>query len=176
MGNKLETEKTCSKCKFYGETCLKTGAPTQPFMYGCKFWKEPSEPHLSKDNALVQVMFYMAGTIDLYAMWLEKLFNAQGRTFKHEMKRHFTGMSKAIKDLHYHADQLDIVVGDLSNAVEACDNRLLGSLELARLLLLYYEKCAFDDDNQNEVFKKLRSLDGEGMFTEEDIKRFYIKK
>lgn len=176
MGNKLETEKTCSKCKFYGETCLKTGAPTQPFLYGCKFWKEPSEPHLSKDNALVQVMFYMAGTIDLYAIWLEKLFNAQGRTFKHEMKRHFTGMSKAIKDLHYHADQLDIVVGDLSNAVEACDNRLLGSLELARLLLLYYDKCAFDDDNQNEVFKKLRSMDGEGMFTEEDLKRFYIKK
>ena len=118
----------------------------------------------------------MAGTIDLYAMWLDKLLNAQGRTFKHEMKRHFTGMSKAIKDLHYHADQLDIVVGDLSNGIEACDNRLLGSLELARLLLLYYEKCAFDDDNQNEVFKKLRSLDGEGMFTEEDLKRFYIKK
>lgn len=138
MENKLETEKICSKCKFYGEPCLKTGAPTKPCMYGCKFWKEPAEPHLSKENALVQVMFY--------------------------------------KDLHYHADQLDIVVGDLSNGAEASDNRLIGSLELARLILLYYEKCAFDDDNYSEVFKKLRSLDGDGMFTEEDLERFYIKK
>ena len=176
MENRLDTEKQCHKCGHYGQPCLKTGAATTPYMYGCRHWKEPAEPHLSKENALVQVMFYMAGTIDLYAMWLEKLFNAQGKTFKHEMKRHFTGMSKALKDLHYHADQLDIVVGDMTNAAEACDNRLLGSLELARLLLLYYEKCAFDNNNHNEVFKKLRSLDGDGMFTEEDLERFYIKK
>ena len=125
---------------------------------------------------MVQVMFYMAGTIDTFAIWLEKLFNAKGKTFRHEMKRHFTGMSKAIKDLHYHADQLDIVIGDLSNAAAACDNHLMGSLELARLLLLYYDRCAFDDKNYCEVFKKLRALDGDGMFTEEDLERFYIKK
>lgn len=131
---------------------------------------------MSKENALVQIMFYMAGTVDLFAMWLEKMFNAQGKTFKHEMKRHFTGMSKALKDLHYHADQLDVVVGDLSNAAEACDNRLIGSLEMARLLLLYYEKCAFDNDNYAVLFKKLRDLDGDGIFSEVDLERFYIKK
>lgn len=172
MENNLETD----KYKFYGESCLKTGLPTKPHMHGCELWKEPSEPPLSKENALVQVMFYMSGTIDSFAMWLEKLFNAQGKTFKHEMKKHFTGMSKALKDLHYHADQLDIVIGNLTNAAEACDNRLIGSLELARLLLLYYEKCAFNDDNHNEVFKMLRSLDGDGMFSEKDIERFYIRK
>lgn len=68
MENKLDTEKQCHKCKHYGQPCLKTGAPTTPYMYGCRHWKEPAEPHLSKENALVQVMFYMAGTIDLYAM------------------------------------------------------------------------------------------------------------
>lgn len=70
MSNKLDTEKKCFKCKHYGQPCTKTGAETKPYMYGCRHWKEPSEPHLSKENALVQVMFYMAGTIDLYAMWL----------------------------------------------------------------------------------------------------------
>lgn len=156
MENKLDTKKHCSESKFYGQ--------------------EPSEPHLSKENALVQVLFYLAGTIDLYAIWLERIFNSQGKTFKHEMKRHFSGMSKAIKDLHYHADQLDIVVGNLENAVEATDNRLVGSLELARLILMYYEKCAFDDDNYKYIFRKMSGLDGDGMFSDEDIERFHLRK
>lgn len=44
--------------------------------------------------------------------------------------------------------------------------------EVLRLVMLYCEKCFQNFDNVNAVFKHLRSLEGMGIFTDEDIERF----
>ena len=50
------------------------------------------------------------------------------------------------------------------------------SNELCRLILLFADKCSKNMDNSNAVFKFLRSLEGEGVVTEDVLDRFRLKK
>lgn len=54
------------------------------------------------------------------------------------------------------------------------DDNMRDANEMLRLLLLYYDKCFQDFDNVNAVFKYLRSLKGQGAFTDADVERFRI--
>ena len=49
--------------------------------------------------------------------------------------------------------------------------------EIARLLLLYADRCGFNQKNYEELFRILRNMpNGLGKITEDILKDFYMKK
>lgn len=75
-------------------------------------------------------------------------------------------------------------IGEMNDDIEFCakddytklDLWAEESNELCRLVLLFADKCGKNVDNANAVFKFLRSLDGEGIITEDDLDKFRLKK
>lgn len=57
-------------------------------------------------------------------------------------------------------------------SVQFHDDNMRDANEMLRLEMLYYDKCFQNLDNVNAVFKFLRSLEGQGIFTDEDIEQF----
>ena len=49
--------------------------------------------------------------------------------------------------------------------------------EIARLLLLYSDRCGYSQTNYEELFRVLRGMEGGlGVITEDVLKDFYMKK
>jgi hypothetical protein len=63
----------------------------------------------------------------------------------------------------------------IGSAVAAYDGFDSDALELIRLVLLYIDRTAKNDENYAKVFKTLRMLPSSGLFTDSDIARFKQK-
>lgn len=57
-------------------------------------------------------------------------------------------------------------------SVQNHDDNMRDANELIRMAMLYYDRCFLDFANVNAVFKFLRELPGQDIFTDEDIERF----
>lgn len=74
----------------------------------------------------------------------------------------------AVYDENNHEKTIDTAIG----AYDGFDS---DAMELIRLLLLYIDRTAKNDDNYAKVFKTLRTMPSGGLFTDADIARFKQK-
>lgn len=132
------------------------------------------------DHVETQLIYLMAQAIYLFVRDIDRRL---GILFKHgrfdkEKEKQFTDLGKKIKELYFLEQKFDAdleyTTKDKNGEYQLYQDE---SNEVARLLLLYVEKCAYSDDNRNAVFSFLQGLDeGCGIIQEKDIERFYLKK
>ena len=65
---------------------------------------------------------------------------------------------------------------DAPGNAEAYDGFSQDQLEVVRLLMLYVDRTARNNDAFAKVFATLRKMPGNGLFRDEDIARFKMKK
>lgn len=65
---------------------------------------------------------------------------------------------------------------DAPDNAEAYDGFSQDQLEVVRLLMLYVDRTARNNDAFAKVFATLRRMPGNGLFKDEDIARFKMKK
>lgn len=81
---------------------------------------------------------------------------------------HITG---ATFDVFYDREDEEMT----ENAIASYDDFNADSCELIRLILLYVDRTAKNNENYSRVFKTLRMLPSSGLFTDADIARFKQK-
>lgn len=100
-----------------------------------------------------------------------------GCGFKREKKQQFKRLVKTLQDLHTQFDLLynDIVYSAEDKGWKELDLWASDANDLARMVLLWADKCGPYPDHMEQVFRLLKSYDGEGIVTEDVLKRFYLK-
>ena len=133
------------------------------------------EEKLSKANSFVQVLYYLTEALDLITIQADREFRKSGVEIKQEIKRTFNEMSKSLNRYFYWSEKLDEEVGNTSDPLLVHDARQEGGNELARLLLLYYDRCGGNEVNAFEIFGMLRKMKSSGIFNDKDINHFIMK-
>ena len=102
---------------------------------------------------------------------VERILKGRGEGLKHEKKQ----ASKRYYDFIFDDDLIKAVEG--SGEVTDYDRAHADGNEIARLLLLYSDRCGYSQKNYEEIFRVLRNMpDGLGKITEDVLKDFYMKK
>ena len=112
---------------------------------------------------------------------LEKYLNARGERLRHDKKHNFGMLKKSLQAAKRYYDMAfdDDLIRSVHNSGEIADYDRAheDANEIARLLLLYSDRCGYNQANYEELFRILRAMpDGLGKITEDVLKDFYIKK
>lgn len=136
-------------------------------------------PHRQQvERVEINVTYVIALALSMLLNDIETSLNMRAAKFKFERRRRFNNIIKAITDVKRNLDIIDQVDfgEDLEGHYEAYQYYQEDAAELARLILLFADRQGHKQDNANEVFKLLRSQEGEGIIDEDTLKRFYLKK
>lgn len=128
-------------------------------------------------NVTVATAYLTALALELMLRDIEGRFRAQGETLKHETKQKYSNYLKASKNALFYAERLteDIFEVDAEHKWKNIPLWQEQSNELARLILLFADRSANIDDVE-KIFAFIRSIPGEGIITEEELKNYYLKK
>lgn len=132
------------------------------------------------EGLMVNLAYTAAFAAERLILTAEKYFE-RGKTLKHEKKQAFTRLKETLASANR---QFNIAFdNDLINAIGRSgeiadfDRAHKDANEIARLLLLYADRCGYSQENYEELFRFLRGMDGGlGLITEEVLKKFYMKK
>ena len=129
-------------------------------------------------QAEINIAYLLSLTLDKMLMDAERRMTAQRIVFRRDKKQSFNKIIDGIQRTFKACAELneDIELESAPSGYTDLDDWNRSANETVRLLLLFSDKCWKSDDNANCVFKYLRSLDGEGVITEEALERFYMKK
>lgn len=112
---------------------------------------------------------------------LEHRLKSKGGKLKQEKKLNFTRLRKSLQaarryyDLAFDNDLIE--AANNSGRISDYDHVHEDANEIARLLLLYADKCGYNEHNFEKVFKTLREMDNDiGVITEDVLKDFYMKQ
>lgn len=131
--------------------------------------------HMLPENVEINLMYLMAYAIWLLADDAERRMAAKEQGFHFVQKQRFTRLMEHLKGAKAQQDLLfqDYVTA-WGNKVVNYDTEQFNANLIARLLLLFYDRCLCKSDRENAVMKLLRSFPVED-FTEDDLQRFYMK-
>lgn len=126
---------------------------------------------------MINTLYMMTQTFELIMRDFERRIKADGIVFRHEKKQQFNRLMKSIRDIH---TQFDLVYNDIMVSAEEVGWKELDlwardANALARMILLWADKCGSYPQNEEDVFSLLKALKGEGIVTEEVLQRFYLK-
>ena len=133
------------------------------------------------EGLLVNMAYTAAFASERLILVLEKYLNAKGERLRHDKKYNFVMLKKSLQAAKRYYDMAfdnDLIraVSD-SGEITDYDRAHEDANEIARLLLLYADKCGYNQKNYEELFKTLRAMpDGLGKITEDVLKNFYMKK
>lgn len=111
---------------------------------------------------------------------LDRYLRRKGEHLRHDKKHNFTMLRRSLQaarryyDLAFDEDLINAVTH--SGEMQDYDRAHEDANEVARLLLLYADRCGYDQRNYEELFRTLRGMDGLGKITEEVLEDFYMKK
>ena len=142
---------------------------------------EPNKrKYIRVDHVETQIIYLMQQAIYLFIRDIDRRL---GILYKHgkflaKKEKMFKRLGDKIKELYYierdFDDNLEYTTQDKQGVYQLYQEQ---SNELARLILLFAEKCAENESNRDAVFKYLRELDGGcGIIKEKDIENFYLIK
>lgn len=131
--------------------------------------------HLLPEDVEINLMYLMAYAIWLLADDAERRMTAKKQRFHFVQKQRFNRLIEHLKGAKAQQDLLfqDYVTA-WGNKVANYDGEQFNANLIARLLLLFYDRCLCKSDRENAVMKLLRSFPAED-FSEEDLQRFYMK-
>lgn len=129
-------------------------------------------------SAEINTLYLVSLAMDRLMMDFERRMKASGQEFRRDKKFQFNQIIKGIQ-MAFRAFQVlnvDIEHSAEDKGWEVLDAWYEESLEIVRLLLLYDDRCGKSLTNRDNLFKYLRGMEGDGVITEEVLKRFYLKK
>lgn len=133
------------------------------------------------EGLLVNMAYTAAFAAERLLLVLEKYLNARGERLRHDKKYNFGMLRKSLQaakryyDFAFDDDLIKAVYN--SGEMTDYDRAHEDANEIARLLLLYADRCGYNQKNYEELFKTLRAMpDGLGKITEDVLKDFYMKK
>lgn len=131
----------------------------------------------SVNDVIINTCYMTVLSVELMMREVLRRLETEGATVKQEKKQNFSRFIDHCKKALFFAEELtqDIYEVDSVKGWKTIPVWQEESNELARLILLYADKSA-DVDNVNKVFKLLRELPGPNIITEDELKRFYLKK
>lgn len=136
--------------------------------------------HIRVDHVETQLIYLMQQAIYLLIRDIDRRlgFVYRNGKFNEKKEKLFRQLGEKINDLYNLERKFD---ADLEYSTDGKQGEYQlyqeESNELARLVLLFVEKCAENDDNRDAVFKFLRDLNnGCNIIQEKDIARFYLSK
>jgi len=138
---------------------------------------EKQETVHTVSDLMINTLYMMTQTFELIMRDFERRIKADGIVFRHEKKQQFNRLMKSIRDIH---TQFDLVYNDIMVSAEEVGWKELDlwardANALARMILLWADKCGPYPQNEEDVFSLLKTLKGEGIVTEEVLQRFYLK-
>lgn len=138
---------------------------------------EKQETVHTVSDLMINTLYMMTQTFELIMRDFERRIKAGGIVFRHEKKQQFNRLMKSIRDIH---TQFDLVYNDIMVSAEEVGWKELDlwardANALARMILLWADKCGSYPQNEEDVFSLLKALKGEGIVTEDVLKRFYLK-
>ena len=141
---------------------------------------EDKKKALRVDHVETQLIYLMQQAIYLFIRDIDRRLGMLYRTgkFNKEKDKQFKQLGMKIKELYFLEEKFDRDLEMVTNGRPG-EYQLYQeeSNEIARLMLLYVEKCAESQENRDALFSFLRNLgDGYGIIQEKDIERFYLTK
>lgn len=133
------------------------------------------------EGLLVNMAYTAAFAAERLLLVLEKYLNARGERLRHDKKYNFGMLRKSLQAAKRYYDFAfdDDLIRAVYNSGEMTDYDRAheDANEIARLLLLYADRCGYNQKNYEELFKTLRAMpDGLGKITEDVLKDFYMRK
>lgn len=128
-------------------------------------------------SAEINTLYLMSLAMDRMMLDFERRMKAVHQEFRRDKKYQFKQMMDGINRA-YRAFQVlndDIEHSCESKGWEVLDAWYDESLEIIRLLLLYDDKAGRNITNRDKIFSFIRSLEGDGVITEDVLQRFYLK-
>lgn len=128
-------------------------------------------------SAEINTLYLMSLAMDRMMLDFERRMKAVHQEFRRDKKYQFKQMMDGINRA-YRAFQV------LNDDIEhSCDTKGWDVLdawadeanEIIRLLLLYDDKAGRNIGNRDKIFSFIRSLEGDGVITEDVLQRFYLK-
>lgn len=136
---------------------------------------------ITAEGLMVNMAYTCAFASERMILEVERILKCRGAGLKHEKKQAFTRLAETLRaakryyDFIFDEDLIKAVKG--SGEVTDYDRAHADGNEIARLLLLYSDRCGYNQANYEELFRVLRNMpDGLGLITEEVLKNFYMKK
>lgn len=139
--------------------------------------KEPDRRH-TVENLEINLVYILSMAIERIMNDIERRLAEKKTAYKMEKKMRLSNILKAIKTIKMNSDlidQIDFGEGLVGN-YESYQYYQEDAYELARILLLFSDRHTKDVEMGYKTAKFLRSLEGEGIITEEVLERFYLKK
>ena len=133
------------------------------------------------EGLLVNMAYTAAFAAERLLLVLEKYLNARGERLRHDKKYNFGMLRKSLQAAKRYYDFAfdDDLIRAVYNSGEMTDYDRAheDANEIARLLLLYADRCGYNQKNYEDLFKTLRAMPGWlGKITEDVLKDFYMKK
>lgn len=174
----------CSECKYSGKKgwfCAKHNKRTTPYHNPCDKFDMSDE---AKTNSVdvpkivdleTNLMYIMMRSVEYLTYDIDRRLKQESMCFSERKRSQIKGIRYALDKLIGEFDKLE---KDYTNNLKGDDYDIMmrDSFEHIRLMMLYADRCGSSEDNRNSLFKFIRSLDSEGLVSEEDLKRFYMKK
>ena len=139
-----------------------------------------NQPTIRVDHVEVQLIYLMTMAVYLFVRDIDRRLGLLFRNgkFNRQKMRLFEQIGKKVKELYFLEEELD---KDMAYTTENRPGEFQlyqeEANEVARLMLLFVEKCGQSVENRDAVFSFLRGLEnGAGIVQEKDIDRFYLKK
>ena len=143
--------------------------------------QEMEERKFTADGIITNTAYMAAFAIERMMIVLDRRLHMRGAHLMHEKKRNFTMLRRSIEAVRRYYDLAfdeDLVTAcESSGRMSDYDGAHEDANEIARLLLLYVDRCGYNQDNYERLFRLLRSMEGgTGVITDEVIGDFYMKK
>lgn len=125
----------------------------------------------------VNLIYSMSWAMDRLLLDIESRLKGKGDGLQREKKRAFNNLMDAINRAYRASAALreDIELASSRSGYKELDIWAVETNELCRLLLLWTDRCD-TEETTNQVFKLLRSFEGDGIITEDVLKSYYLKK
>ena len=132
----------------------------------------------SSVSMLTNIMYIMLMCVDILQEEIDKEFRKHSERFHHEKRQAFNRYKKCMLDASVWIEKFG-VDQSVWEAVHENTSRFDGfradANELLRLVLLYVDR-SHTEDGFYKIFRYLRSLPENGIFSEEDVAKFEFKR
>lgn len=131
----------------------------------------------TQENILTDSIFLMAFAQDLMIQDLLVRLKSQGDGLRQRSKFNLNEMIKALKRASHFADELkeELFEADSEHKWKNIQTWQDESNEVARLVLLWEDREPHPEVC-DDIFKFIRSTQGDGVVTEEMLENYYLKK
>lgn len=136
-----------------------------------------AENKVSKVDYEINLIYVLTQAFELIMRDFERRLNKDGFRFVHEKKRQFNRLLETTRNV---VKQYELLYSDIMEAAEPkgwqeLDMWAKDANSLARMLLLWGDKCGPYPDNEEMVFDMMMAFKGEGIVDEEMLQKFYLR-